>query len=111
MLSDIKRELVSELGITNKIERVTQHAIYIVDLCNIRFMMVTDGNVGRNPNEVLRVLDALQTDERCPSNCREVTQPSMLRKFCGMLYRINCSGSDDSRFVFYFTLQSCYNVR
>jgi peroxiredoxin (alkyl hydroperoxide reductase subunit C) len=25
-------------------------------------------NVGRNVNEVLRVLDALQTDELCPCN-------------------------------------------
>ncbi len=32
----------------------------------IRFVYVTDLNVGRNPEEVLRVLDALQTDELCP---------------------------------------------
>jgi peroxiredoxin (alkyl hydroperoxide reductase subunit C) len=30
--------------------------------------MVTDLNVGRNTKEVLRVLDALQTDELCPCN-------------------------------------------
>jgi peroxiredoxin (alkyl hydroperoxide reductase subunit C) len=30
--------------------------------------MVTAGSVGRNPKEVLRVLDALQTDELCPCN-------------------------------------------
>jgi peroxiredoxin (alkyl hydroperoxide reductase subunit C) len=29
---------------------------------------VTAGSVGRNPEEVLRVLDALQTDELCPCN-------------------------------------------
>jgi lipoyl-dependent peroxiredoxin subunit C len=29
---------------------------------------VTAGSVGRNPKEVLRVLDALQTDELCPCN-------------------------------------------
>jgi len=34
----------------------------------IRFVYVTDGSVGRNPAEVLRVLDALQTDELCPCN-------------------------------------------
>jgi peroxiredoxin (alkyl hydroperoxide reductase subunit C) len=27
--------------------------------------MVTDSNVGRNPEEALRVLDALQTGELC----------------------------------------------
>jgi peroxiredoxin (alkyl hydroperoxide reductase subunit C) len=30
--------------------------------------MVTAGSVGRNVSEVLRVLDALQTDELCPCN-------------------------------------------
>ena len=30
--------------------------------------MVTAGSVGRNVDEVLRVLDALQTDELCPCN-------------------------------------------
>ena len=34
----------------------------------IRFASVTDMNVGRNVNEVVRVLDALQTDELCPCN-------------------------------------------
>ena len=34
----------------------------------IRFAYVTDLSVGRNPQEVLRVLDALQTDELCPCN-------------------------------------------
>ena len=34
----------------------------------IRFSMITDMNVGRNPKEVLRVLDALQTDALCPCN-------------------------------------------
>ena len=30
--------------------------------------MVTAGSVGRNLKEVLRVLDALQSDELCPCN-------------------------------------------
>ena len=34
----------------------------------IRFVSVNDLSVGRNPQEVLRVLDALQTDELCPCN-------------------------------------------
>ena len=34
----------------------------------IRFASVNDLSVGRNPAEVLRVLDALQTDELCPCN-------------------------------------------
>ena len=32
---------------------------------------MTAGSVGRNPQEVLRVLDALQTDELCPCNWKQ----------------------------------------
>ncbi|MEV4898469.1 hypothetical protein AB0K48_54970, partial [Nonomuraea sp. NPDC055795] len=42
---------------------------FIVDPNNeIQFTMVTAGSVGRNVKEVLRVLDALQSDELCPCN-------------------------------------------
>lgn len=69
MLADIKRELSTSLGILDKEEGVAQRATYIVDPEGvIRFVMVNDLNVGRNPKEVLRVLDALQTDELCPCN-------------------------------------------
>lgn len=69
MLSDIKRELTQALGILDENEGVAQRATFVVDPQGvIRFVMVTDLNVGRNPKEVLRVLDALQTDELCPCN-------------------------------------------
>jgi len=69
MLADVKRELSEALGILDENEGVAQRATFIVDPDNIiRFVMVTDLNVGRNPNEVLRILDALQTDELCPCN-------------------------------------------
>lgn len=69
MLADIKRDLSQALGILDKNEGVAQRATFIVDPQGmIRFAMVTDLNVGRNPKEVLRVLDALQTDELCPCN-------------------------------------------
>ncbi len=69
LLSDIKRELSQNLGILDKNEGVAQRATFIVDPEGIiRFVSVTDLNVGRNPQEVLRVLDALQTDELCPCN-------------------------------------------
>ena len=69
MLSDIRRELAGSLGILDEAEGVAQRATYIVDPDNIiRFVYVTDLNVGRSPEEVLRVLDALQTDELCPCN-------------------------------------------
>jgi peroxiredoxin (alkyl hydroperoxide reductase subunit C) len=72
MLSDLKRELSSELGILDKAAGVSQRATYIVDPDGvIRFVYVTDLSVGRSPDEVLRVLDALQTDELCPCNWKQ----------------------------------------
>ena len=72
MLSDIKRELSHALGILDPEAGVAQRATYIVDPQGvIRFVYVTDLNVGRSPEEVLRVLDALQTDELCPCNWQQ----------------------------------------
>lgn len=69
MLADVKRELSTSLGILDRAEGVAQRATYIVDPDGIiRFVMITDLSVGRNTKEVLRVLDALQTDELCPCN-------------------------------------------
>lgn len=67
MLADVKRELSTALGILDPREGVAQRATFIVDPeGTIRFTMVTDLSVGRNVNEVLRVLDALQTKELTP---------------------------------------------
>lgn len=69
MLADVKRELSTALGVLDPAEGVAQRATYVVDPEGIiRFVMVTDLNVGRNVKEVIRVLDALQTDELCPCN-------------------------------------------
>ncbi len=69
MLSDIRRDLCGELGILDEKAGVAQRATFLVDPDHIiRFVYVTDLSVGRNPQEVLRVLDALQTDELCPCN-------------------------------------------
>jgi lipoyl-dependent peroxiredoxin subunit C len=72
MLSDVKRELSSALGIIDPAGGVAQRAAYVVDPEGIiRFVYVTDMNVGRSPEEVLRVLDGLQTDELCPCNWKK----------------------------------------
>ena len=69
MLSDGNRELSEALGILDRNAGVAQRATFIVDPDGvIRFAYVTDLSVGRNPAEVLRVLDALQSDELCPCN-------------------------------------------
>jgi lipoyl-dependent peroxiredoxin subunit C len=69
MLADLKRELSTSLGILDKNEGVCLRATFIIDPEGIiRFVSVTDLDVGRNVDEVVRVLDALQTDELCPCN-------------------------------------------
>lgn len=72
MLADVKRELSAALGIIDAEEGVAKRATFVVDPAGIiRFVSVTDMNVGRNVDEVLRVLDALQTDELCPCNWQQ----------------------------------------
>jgi peroxiredoxin (alkyl hydroperoxide reductase subunit C) len=67
MLSDIKRELSAALGILDPQAGVSQRATFIVDPENkIRFVYVTDLSIGRDPKEVLRVLDALQNGGLIP---------------------------------------------
>jgi peroxiredoxin (alkyl hydroperoxide reductase subunit C) len=69
MLADTKRELSQALGILDKKEGVALRATFIVDpSATIRWASVNDLTVGRNVDEVLRVLDALQTDELTPCN-------------------------------------------
>jgi len=69
MLADTKRELSTALGVLHKEDGVPLRATFIVDPTGIiRHVTVNDLSVGRNVAEVLRVLDALQTDELCPCN-------------------------------------------
>ena len=69
MLSDIKRELSQACGVLDRTEGVALRATFLVDPEGvIRHVGVNDLSVGRNPQEVLRILDALQTDELCPCN-------------------------------------------
>lgn len=69
MIADTSKSLAEELGILNEGERVAYRATFIVDPEGIvRWVNINDLSVGRNVAEVLRVLDALQTDELCPCN-------------------------------------------
>lgn len=69
MLADTSKSLAEELGILNEEEKIAYRATFIIDPQGIvRWVSVYDLNVGRNVKEVIRVLDALQTDELCPCN-------------------------------------------
>ena len=69
MVADIKRELATALGILHKTDGVALRATFIVDPPGIIPRgSGNDPSGGRNVGEVLRTLDALQTDELCPCN-------------------------------------------
>jgi len=69
MIADTSKGLAEELGILTEGEKVAYRATFIIDPDGIvRWVNINDLNVGRNVTEVLRVLDALQTDELCPCN-------------------------------------------
>ena len=75
MLADTRRELSAGLGVLHKQDGVALRATFIIDPEGIiRFVSVNDLSVGRNVDEVLRTLDALQTDELCPCNWKQGEQ-------------------------------------
>ncbi len=66
---DTNGSLVDGLGIRDPEAGVAYRATFVVDPFNvIQHVYVNNLNVGRNPSDTLRVLDALQTDELCPCN-------------------------------------------
>jgi lipoyl-dependent peroxiredoxin subunit C len=72
MVADTKRELSTALGVLHKEEGVPLRATFVVDPEGvIRHVSVNDLSVGRNVDEVIRILDALQTDELCPCNWKK----------------------------------------
>jgi len=78
MLADTRRELSSALGVLHKQDGVALRATFIVDPAGvIRHVSVNDLSVGRNVDETLRTLDALQTDELCPCNWQK-GQPTLV---------------------------------
>jgi lipoyl-dependent peroxiredoxin subunit C len=69
MIADTSKSLAEDLGILTEGEKIAYRATYIIDPHGIvRWVNINDLGVGRNVAEVLRVLDALQTDELCPCN-------------------------------------------
>jgi peroxiredoxin (alkyl hydroperoxide reductase subunit C) len=80
MMADVKRDLTAACGVLNA-DGVADRATFIIDPNNeVQFVMVTAGSVGRNVDEVLRVLDALQTDELCPCNWKSGDETLVVRE-------------------------------
>lgn len=69
---EYRGNLIDQLGIRHSTEGVALRATYIIDPENtIQHITINNLDVGRNSEEALRVLDALQTGALCECN-REV---------------------------------------
>jgi len=67
--ADTTGQLLDGLGVRDREAGVALRATFIIDPHNvIQQVSVNSLNVGRNPKEILRLLDALQSDELCPCN-------------------------------------------
>lgn len=69
MLADTTHALSEGFGVLKEDQGIAYRGTFLIDPQGIvRFISVNDLAVGRNVEEVLRVLDALQTDKLCPCN-------------------------------------------
>lgn len=83
MIADTSKSLAEEMGILDDDEKVAYRATFIIDPQGvIQWVSVYSMNVGRNVDEALRVLDALQTEEltACGWNKGEQTLTATLKE-------------------------------
>jgi len=67
LLSDIKHEATEAYGVLLPDEGIALRGTFIIDPEGVlRYAVVHDNSIGRNTDETLRVLQALQTGELCP---------------------------------------------
>lgn len=66
LLADVTKEVSMEYGVLLEDEGVALRGTFIIDPeGKLRWMVVSDNNVGRSVTETLRALQALQTGELC----------------------------------------------
>ncbi len=69
MLADTSHKLSEAYGVLDSEKGIAYRGVFLIDPHGVtRWLAVHDLGVGRNVDEVLRVLDALQTDKLCPCN-------------------------------------------
>lgn len=72
MVSDITKEISSLYEVLRESDGVALRGLFIIDPDGmVRYEVVHDLSIGRNVDEVLRVLKALQTGELCPVDWEE----------------------------------------
>ncbi len=69
LASDVNGAAASAFGVWNADKQVALRGLFIIDPDGVvQYAVVHNLSVGRSPDEVLRVLKALQTDGLCPAN-------------------------------------------
>ncbi len=72
MLADTNHNLSRAYGVLHPEKGIAYRGIFLIDPHGVlRYVAVHDLSVGRNVEEILRVLDALQTDKLCPCNWKK----------------------------------------
>ncbi len=67
ILADSTHELANAYGVLNETDGTAERGTFIIDPeGKLRYILVSDGNVGRSVTETLRVVKALQTGGLCP---------------------------------------------
>lgn len=72
LLADTSKSLAQELGILGGDDQIAYRVTYIIDPNNVvRWLCMNDFAIGRNVDDVLRTLDALQSGSACPFNWKK----------------------------------------
>lgn len=67
--SDRSHEVSRAYGVLEEATGMSQRATFVIDGAGIvRYALVHDDDIGRSVDELLRVLDALTTGNRCPTD-------------------------------------------
>jgi len=67
LASDITKQVARDYGVLLEEQGISLRGLFIIDPESIvRYQVVSDLNIGRSVDEVLRVLNALQTGGLCP---------------------------------------------
>ncbi len=67
LLSDITKEVSRKYGVLLEDKGITLRGTFIIDPeGKVRYQLIHDLGIGRSVEEILRVLNALQTGELCP---------------------------------------------
>jgi alkyl hydroperoxide reductase subunit AhpC len=75
MISDFTKDIARDYGVLLEDVGAALRGLFIIDPEGIlQYQVVHSLNIGRNVDEVIRVLKALQTGELCPVNWDEGDQ-------------------------------------